>query len=266
MLGHKFYFASVRKHVAAFGKQFTDVYVRRMSGLEADGDVVKTIKVPLAYGPRQKWLSYIRQNAQRRKGGKMDIKMQLPRMAFEMTGMNYDPSRKLVTIHRNTNPRVESPELARFKSQLNPVPWNFSFDLHIMTKNLDDGFQIVESIVPFFTPQRSITVNEIEELGIGHDCPIIFQGITSQDTYEGSVEENRIITWTLSFMMCGYIYPPVSDVGLIKKVINNLYADEDMEKVLVKLETYVPEDVLETIDITDRDEVIESAVTDITEE
>lgn len=265
MLGNKFYFASVRKHVAAFGKQFSDVYVQRRSGLGATGTVLKTIRVPLAYGSKQKWLSYVRQNEQRRKGGKMDIRTQLPRMAFEMTGIVYDANRKLNTIHRNTNVRIADPDLRNFLAQLNPVPYTLSFDLHIMTKNLDDMLQIVESIVPFFTPQRNVTVKEIEQLGITHDCPIIMQGNSMQDTYEGSFEDERVLSWTFNFVMPGQIYPPISDTGLIEKVFARFYGDDEMTKLTAEIETFVPEEDMEDLDISDQDAIIEAAISEIEE-
>jgi len=184
------------------------VYLQRDT---SDGNVQQTIKVPLGYGPKEKFLARLEGNPDLVR----PIALQLPRMSFIMGDMSYDASRKLPSIGkmRRTNP--DNPDQAQF--QYNPVPYNFSFDLHIMVKNAEDGTRIVENILPFFTPDFTATLNLNSDLDQKYDIPVILTSVTQQDTYEGNFEQRRAIIWTLSFTLKGYLFGPTRSASVIKQ-------------------------------------------------
>lgn len=240
-----FYFASIRKLVIAFGVLFNDITIERRSGLGAAGDVVKSIKVPLAYGPKQKWITLLNQKASRRAGGDLNIFTQLPRMSFELMNFQYDSNRKLPTMQKNMNtrtPEIDSLSDGEFsdfiRTQLVPVPYDFQFQLNIITKNLDDGYQIMEQIIPFFRPEYVVTIEELPQLGLQRDVPIILTGNNSEDSWMGQFADSRVITWTLDFVAKYHLYPPITDAKVIKRVIANI-RDKDTTNVMETLKVEV---------------------------
>ena len=231
-----FYFASIRRNTAAFGTMFDGIHIQRFTGIGGTGTVYKNIRVPLAYAETQKWLNHMKEYVpapaalEEPTPNKGRVRMSLPRMSFELTGLQYDPARKLQSLNQVTTANISNP--GQILSQLNPVPYDMSFDLNIAVKNIDDGLQIIEQIMPSFVPSFNLTVKEMPELGITRAVPVIFGGISKQDTYEGSYEEDRIITWTMQFVMKAYIYPNIVNAGLIKQVIAN-FKDLDSGAPLV---------------------------------
>jgi hypothetical protein len=219
------YFATIRKTTAAFGTLFDQIYISRYSENGGRGDILKTIKVPLSYAATEKWLSHKQEDvnspqlATISSNKKIRLAKTLPRISFEMVDIQYDPSRKLSTLGYTS---TKSTTVNSLLKQLNPVPYDYSFQVNIATKTLDDGFQIIEQILPNFTPSFNLTIKDIPELNITRDVPVIFGGISKQDIYEGSYENTRILQWTLTFIVKGYLYPNIHDVGIIKKVINNI--------------------------------------------
>jgi hypothetical protein len=141
-------------------------------------------------------------------------------MAFEITTMSYAPGRKLPTINKN---RKISNTANEFSYSYSPVPYDISFSLYIMVKNQEDGTQLLEQILPYFTPEWTTTINLIPELGIVQDVPLVLLNVTPQDTYEGNFEERRVITWTLDFIMKGYFYGPVRKSGVITLANTNFF-------------------------------------------
>ena len=210
MLGSTFYHQTIRKYVAAFGTLFNDINVERKN---SSGTVVEKIKVPLAYGPKQKHVlasqettTVARQTATR-----------TPRMGFALTGVAYDSVRKLNTLGRNVAANTAA-GTSTLMTQYNPVPYNFDFTLFILVKNAEDGTQILEQILPFFTPEFTVTVNTIPEMGIKADTPIILNSADVSDEYEGDLDQRRTIIWTLSFLLKGYIYPDLKTSSVIKSI------------------------------------------------
>ena len=210
MLGSTFYHQTIRKYVAAFGTLFNDINVERKN---SSGTVVEKIKVPLAYGPKQKHVlasqettTVARQTATR-----------TPRMGFALTGVAYDSIRKLNTVGRNVAANTAA-GTSTLMTQYNPVPYNFDFTLYILVKNAEDGTQILEQILPFFTPEFTVTVNTIPEMGIKADTPIILNSADVSDEYEGDLDQRRTIIWTLSFLLKGYIYPDLKTSSVIKSI------------------------------------------------
>ena len=213
MLGSTFYHQTVRKYVAVFGTLFNDLNVERKN---SSGIVIEKFKVPLAYGPKQKWLLAIQESTLSRKVSAIRV----PRMGFALTGLAYDSVRKLNTIGRNIAANTAA-GTSSLMTQYNPVPYNFDFSLFILVKNAEDGTQILEQILPYFTPEFTVTINTIQEMGIKADIPIVLNSADVADEYEGELATARTITWTLSFTMRGYVYPDIKTGTVIKTVVVN---------------------------------------------
>ena len=210
MLGSTFYHQTIRKYVAVFGTLFNDINIERKN---SSGDVVERLKVPLAYGPKQKWLLAIQDTTADRKV----VATRTPRMGFSMTGISYDTARKLNTLGRNVKANTSSTTTSMV-TMYNPVPYNFDFSLFILVKNAEDGTQILEQILPYFTPEFTVTVNTIPDMNIKADVPILLNSSDVADEYEGDLSARRTITWTLSFTLKGFIYPNVTSGEIIKSI------------------------------------------------
>ena len=210
MLGSTFYHSTIRKYVAVFGTLFNDINIERKN---SSGTVVERLKVPLAYGPKQKWLLAVQDTTADRKV----VATRTPRMGFAMTGVSYDSVRKLNTIGRNVAANTSS-TTTNMTTMYNPVPYNFDFELFILVKNAEDGTQILEQILPYFTPEFTVTVNTIPDMNIKADVPIVLNSSSVADEYEGDLSTRRTITWTLSFVLKGFIYPNITAGQVIKTI------------------------------------------------
>ena len=214
MLGITYYHQTIRKYVAVFGTLFNDINIVRKN---SSGVITEQIKVPIAYEAKDKMLLHIR------KMSTTDASVQttLPRIGFVMNGISYDGARKLNTMGRvvSANTAAGTSTLMR---QFNPVPYNFNFGLTAAVDNAEDGAQIFEQIVPFFTPEFNVNVNLIPEMDISPDIAIILNDVTVEDSYEGEFSLKREIIWSFTFMLKGYIYPDIKTGTVIKKVIVNL--------------------------------------------
>ncbi len=217
MLGQQFYHETMRKVVVAFGTIFNNINIVRTN---SSGAVTQSMKVPLAYGPKQKFLTRLREDPNLNK----KVALTLPRIGFEISGIAYDPSRKLNSIQKfkKTN---NSDSGKTMSSQFMPVPYNMDFELVVMAKQSDDALQIVEQILPFFQPDYTITLNDNTSMGTTRDVPIILTGVTYADEYEGSFEDRRVLTYTMSFTAKFYLYGPVTDQKVIKQVQVDQYTD-----------------------------------------
>jgi|TARA_B110001454_G_scaffold53341_1_gene52216 hypothetical protein len=211
MLGVTYYHQTIRKYVAVFGTLFNDLNIERTN---ASGTVVEKVKIPLAYGPKQKWLLAMSDTTASRKV----TATRSPRMGFALTSVDYDSVRKLNTVGKNWAANSSLSTTTTLLSQFNPVPYNFAFDLFILVKNAEDGTQILEQILPYFTPEFTVTVNTIPDMGIKADIPIVLNSSSVADEYEGDLATRRTITWTLSFTLKGYIYPDIKSSSIIKTI------------------------------------------------
>jgi len=210
MFGTYFYHQTSRKMVVAFGSLFNNIEVRRTDSSDA---VTEVIKIPLSYGPKDKMLIRISQDPNLNP----KVALTVPRMGFELTAMSYDGARKLNTMGRNVKKGTTG-----LKKQFNPVPYNWDFSLYVFVKNAEDGTQILEQILPFFTPDFTVTMTLISGMTIKMDIPLVLNSVTSEDTYEGDFATRRSIIWTLSFIMKGFLYPSVTDNA---KVITSSVVD-----------------------------------------
>ena len=198
MLGHTFYHNTISRYVILFGTLFYDIHINRE---DTSQGVTRTIKVPISYGPKEKMLARLDADPELKRPA-----IVLPRMSFELTDLNYGPTRKLNTIGKIVAANPDDTNSAKY--QYTPVPYDLNFILSIAVKNADDGTRILEQILPFFTPNWNSTVDLIPELGIRLDIPIVLNAVSSEDSYEGDFEARRSIVWTLSFTMKGYIFGP----------------------------------------------------------
>ena len=210
MFGTYFYHQTSRKMVVAFGSLFNNIEVRRTDSSDA---VTEVIKIPLSYGPKDKMLIRISQDPNLNP----KVALTVPRMGFELTAMSYDGVRKLNTMGRNVKKGTTG-----LKKQYNPVPYNWDFSLYVFVKNAEDGTQILEQILPFFTPDFTVTMTLISGMTVKMDIPLVLNSVTSEDSYEGDFATRRSIIWTLSFLMKGFLYPSVTDNA---KVITSSVVD-----------------------------------------
>jgi hypothetical protein len=214
MLGNYFYHEIIRKTIIGFGTLFNGISIQHKN---EQGQVISDQKVALAYGPAQKFLARIDQQANLNKA----VQITLPRMSFEMTSLKYDPSRKagITQTFKTTNN-------SQMKKVYMPVPYNIGFQLNIFCKLNDDALQIVEQILPYFQPSFNITINLVDSIGEKRDIPIILDNISMQDDYEGDFSSRRALIYTLNFTAKTYLFGGIADSpeGLIKKVTVDTYA------------------------------------------
>lgn len=206
MFGQIYNNQALRKYVIYFGNLFNNIYLQRDN---SEDEVVQTMKVPLNYGPKEKFLARLEGNP----GLDRNIAITLPRMSFEIINIQYDSERKTNSLGRITTPDPDDPSKAAF--QWNPVPYNIEFSLYVMVKNAEDGTRIIEQILPFFTPEWTATLNLNEATGAKFDIPLSLSSVSQQDTYEGDFQTRRAIIWTLNFTMRAYIFGPTR----LRKVI-----------------------------------------------
>ena len=196
-----FYNEILRRTIIGFGTLFNNLTIKATN---ASDSVVSVTKVPLAYGPTQKFLARLEQSADLNKS----TAMTLPRMSFEFTGLTYDPSRKVTTTQTFV---VKDPDTGEeTKKGFMPVPYNMQFELAIMCKLNDDALQIVEQILPYFQPAYNLTVELVEGIKEKRDVPVVLENITMEDDYTGDFKERRVLLYTLRFTAKTYMYGPVS--------------------------------------------------------
>ena len=213
MLGTTYYHETIRKYVAVFGTLFNDINIQRRNSA---GVITEQIKVPIAYEARDKLI--LRTRAVQAEGS---VAVSLPRMGFVMNGITYDGTRKLNTLGQVYAANTAASTSTLMK-QYNPVPYNFDFALTAMVDSSEDGAQIFEQIVPFFTPEFTVSVNLVPSMNVKPDVTIILNGTTVEDSYEGDFTARREIIWTFTFQLKGYIYPDVKSGSVTKSVIVNL--------------------------------------------
>jgi hypothetical protein len=208
-----FYHGLTRKAIVAFGSLFSNIKIQREKN---DGTIGQELVIPLAYAPKEKWLVRVEQDPTLSRNDYVT----LPRMSFEITGMSYDATRKTNRINKitanNTNTTPTTVNQA-----YSPVPYNFDISLYILTKTQEDAFQIVEQILPFFTPEFTLSINAVPELGVQMDIPIILNTVNVEDNYDGTFQERRFVTYTINFTMKTNFYGPVSATGPITTVFIN---------------------------------------------
>lgn len=221
----KFYHKTIRKIVASFGTLFNDItMVKYKDGVE-DSDEYERLKVPLTFANKEKFLYNLFYNETLQK----PIQVQMPRMSFEMTGMSYDANRKLVSITKNYSANTINP--SKSVNTYNPVPYDFFFDLNVYTRNVEDMCQILEQIVPYFTPDFTITVKLVDDRGleIERDIPIILNSMTPQFDSDTDRDSVRYIAFNMNFTVKAYLWGPGSQTDIIRKAFAQIYDTTKMD-------------------------------------
>ena len=217
MLGQQFYHETIRTIIVAFGTTFNNVQLVRK---DSSGNITQSMKVPLAYGPREKFLVRLRSDADL----SSKVAVTLPRIGFEIQNLTYDATRKLNRVQKFK--KVNAGNNTRsIDTQYMPVPYNLDVVLYILAKQSDDALQIVEQILPYFQPDYTITVNDMADMGIKRDVPIILNGISYEDSYEGDFEQRRALIYTMNFTCKFYLYGPVTSSNIIRTVQADQFAD-----------------------------------------
>lgn len=228
MFGQYFYHSHIRKTVSVFGTLFNNITVQRK---DANGNAIQNMKVPLSYGPKQKFLVRLFEEPDL---NAPEVAIRLPRMSFELTGMNYDTTVKLNKMNTLAKPNPFGQNTVR-----NPVPYVMNFQLNVYAKNQDDALQIVEQIIPYFNPEYVVTIKEIPSLNISRDIPIVLQSVNYTDDYEGDFTSRRVLIYTLDFSMKTFFYGPITqNQGVIKDAIVNS-RDFDNGGMIQRVQTVV---------------------------
>ena len=217
MLGQQFYHETIRKIIVAFGTTFNNVQLVRKAN---SGNITQSMKVPLAYVAKEKFLVRLRADPDL----SSKVAITLPRIGFEIQNLAYDGTRKLSRVQKfkkvNTGNNTRT-----LDTQFMPVPYNLDIVLYVLAKQSDDALQIVEQILPYFQPDYTITVNDMADMGIKRDVPIILNSISYEDNYQVDFEQRRALIYTMNFTCKFYLYGPVTSSNIIRTVQADQYTD-----------------------------------------
>jgi len=215
LAGQTSYHGALRKTVVAFGRLFSNIVIQRQDNT---GAIAQTIAVPLAYAPKEKWLVRIDSDPSLNNY----TYVSLPRMSFEILGYAYDPTRKTNKMNKVVCKDSISSANPNRKSVFSPAPYNLDVQLYIITKTQEDAMQIIEQILPIFTPEYTLSVNALPDMDIVQDIPVILNSVTVNDEYDGDFQTRRFVTHTLSFTLKTNIYGYVSQQGIIRSATANI--------------------------------------------
>ena len=223
MLGNYTYNKVIRKCVIAFGTLFNNIEVRKETG----NTTYQKMKVPLAYGPKQKFLARIEGQPDLNK----KVAITLPRISFELVGITYDGSRKLSPITTDF-----AKDGRNIRKTFTPVPYNLEFSLSILSKTNDEALEITEQMLPIFQPSYNVTIKIIDDINEYRDVPIVLNSLNYSDEYEGNFDQRKLTTIDANFTMKAYIFGPTSTGKPIKKA--KVHMDTGTPKVPVRRSTY----------------------------
>lgn len=210
---------SIRNLVVAFGSLFNNIYVRRYN---SDGSVKEQTRIPLAYGNKEKYLRRLDEGGSIKNEDGATVQMTLPRMSFEIESIEYDTTRKRNTMQRLSNYNEVTDDDDRTEASYSEVPYSINFNLYIMTKFMDDGLQIIEQILPYFTPEFTVTINP-GTLATKMDIPLVLNSVDSEEEWEGDYDSRRSLTWNLGFTAKTYIYGRKSEARRIKRIMATIF-------------------------------------------
>jgi hypothetical protein len=214
-----FYHGIIRKCIVGFGTLFSNIYIDRKQGDSVNGTTVQRLQVPLAYAPKEKWVVRLDQDPNLENY----TYTSLPRMSFEILGYNYDPQRKLNRMQQITCGSGADSVSAMYT----PVPYNLDLSLYILTKTQEDGLQILEQILPTFTPEYTLNINIVPEMNVKTEVPIILNSVAVNDEYDGDFQTRRFVTHTLNFQMKVNLFGSSGSRGVINTVNANIGENED---------------------------------------
>ena len=227
MFGDHFYHATMRKSVAVFGTLFNNLRVIRKA---ADGSVLNQVRVPLAYGPKQKFLARLDQET----GFDAPMAIKLPRMAFEITSLTLDTTQKLAK--RNQVVELHASDVTKKKTIKHFTSYNIGMSLYIMAKNQDDGLQVVEQILPYFSPEYNVTIRPVDGFNHKQDVAVVLNSVNIDDQYEGDFVERRVLIYQLDFTMKMKFYGPTGNSGIIREINLDFHDKDDTSKLFEEMD------------------------------
>ena len=202
----------IRKLTVAFGDLFNNITLVRYN---EDLTEQERFLVPIAYASQEMYLIRLQGDPDLDK----KVQMTLPRLSYVLNGINYDSSRKQITNQKNFASNASGGVIAQY----NPVPYDFDFSLYLYVRNIEDGNQVIEHILPFFTPDYTIKLNLIPEMGVVKEVPIVLKNVDYSVQDEGNRDSDpRIVIWTLNFTVKGFIFGATSPVNIIRNSITNI--------------------------------------------
>tara|TARA_B100000900_G_scaffold153062_1_gene130010 strand:+ start:475 stop:1278 length:804 start_codon:yes stop_codon:yes gene_type:complete len=219
MFGY-FYNESMRRMTIAFGQLFNNIQIKRK---DSSGSTIQSIRVPLAYAPKEKFLTRLDQQPDL---DNREFAITLPRMSFEIQTIEYDAGRKLNRLQKFKKVKT-SAEGKVLDFNYMPVPYNISYSLNVFTATAEGGLQIIEQILPYFQPDYTVTVNAIPNLDIKRDVPIVLNSVNYEDSYNGDYTTRRAVIYTLTFTAKTYLFGPAQTQKVVKTVQSDLYSDTD---------------------------------------
>lgn len=214
-----FYHSTIKNTIIAFGKLFSNIKIARKN---KNGNIEQTLHVPIAYSQKEKWIHSIETNPDSERG----VYTALPRLGFEILGYNYDPARKLPRMNTIS---CSNGNTGTGTKVFTPVPYNIDLALYFATKTQEDALQILEQILPTFTPEYTLAVKTVPELNIVDDIPFILNSVSVQDDYEGDLETRRFVIHTLNFTAKINLYGGLQTADLIKRVEANIDTNLQVE-------------------------------------
>jgi hypothetical protein len=220
--GNVYYHGSIRKAIVSFGRLFSSIYIDRKQGDSVNGTTVQRLQIPISYAPKEKWLVRIDQQPDIENNVTM---VTLPRMSFEIIGYVYDSTRKVNRMNKIT--ATDTTNANNLSTAYTPVPYNLDISLYVITKTQEDGMQIIEQILPTFTPEYTMQVEMVPELGVTMPVPVILNSVSVVDEYDGDFQDRRYVTHTLNFEMKLNLFGPVTGQGIITKVDANIGENKD---------------------------------------
>ena len=209
-----FYHGIIRQSIVGFGSLFSNIKIQRREGNSVTGTVAQTIQVPIAYAPKEKWLVRIEQDSSLEN----HTYTTLPRMSFEITGYGYDSTRKTNRMQQITCGSGQE----SMKSMPSPVPYNLDVSLYILTKTQEDALQIIEQILPTFTPEYTLSIKAVPSMNVIQSVPVVLNSVTVTDDYDGDFQTRRFVTHTLTFTLKLNLFGSVSTSGIIDTVFANV--------------------------------------------
>lgn len=236
MFGNFFYNQGLRRLTVAFGTIFNKIQVKKA---DADGKQVQSVTVPLAYGPKEKFMVRLDQQKDLQD---REFAIVLPRMSFEISGIAYDPTRKLTRIQKFRTPKTSTNTGVNYN--YTPVPYNISYTLNVFTATAENGLQIVEQILPYFQPDYTVTLNLIPELDIKRDVPIVLNTVNYEDSYTGDFLTRRAVVYTLNFTAKTYLFGPATTNKVILSSQADVYGTTDTNNAKIEERiTVVPDPI-----------------------
>ena len=209
-----FYHGLIRKTIVAFGSLFSDIYIDRKQGDSVNGTTIQRLQIPLAYAPKEKWIVRIDSDPNL----EQNTYTTLPRMSFEINGYNYDSQRKLNRMQQiKCGSGIDS-----MTYMYTPVPYNIDISLYVLTKTQEDGLQIIEQILPTFTPEYTLSINAVPDMNVKQDIPVILNSVSVSDEYDGDFQTRRFVTHTLNFTLKTSLFGAVSGQAVISQVEANI--------------------------------------------